>query len=262
MTTPNDGEFAGEASTTMAWRWADGSDCMVYTRRPHVLEFNYRARRQSSLRREVEAEFAALGRLNWEFVAQGAWFWLCFVKRRHVFDELGTRIARRCDCCGTCFTPILRSHLRHCSDRCLWAARSRRYIARIKASPERHARYLEDVRARRAQAKEELAKSPELRAKHLAAQRANAAKYRRTHGMREQHERRVPIEARYGAWTVLREVTPHAGAERRLLCRCKCGFERAVRLVHLRSGASGRCRACGQRDRALRSGRMAVEAAE
>jgi len=240
----------------MSWLWLDSRDGLrlVFGGRNYarVVEYNYRRHRRTRLQREVQAEFASFGRLSWDRVELGVWYWLCFVRRRHVFEDLGTLAARPCELCRMVFVPTLRSHRRYCTDRCKSVAQSRRVLEQTKASPEAHKRYLQRVRTLRLQAQRERSASPELRAQYLAAQRERSAKARRKKGTRAWSERLAPIEPVYGAWTVLREVTDAPGAERRLLCRCKCGVESAVRLVHLRSGVSARCKACGARAQAER----------
>lgn len=49
----------------------------------------------------------------------------------------------------------------------------------------------------------------------------------------------VAIGQRYGRWIVLEELG--GSHHRKLLCRCDCGTQRAVRLSHLRDGASLSC---------------------
>jgi hypothetical protein len=49
----------------------------------------------------------------------------------------------------------------------------------------------------------------------------------------------------FGDWTVLYRTT-NAGKTTRWKCRCKCGEERAVRGVHLVTGASKNCGSCGR----------------
>lgn len=49
----------------------------------------------------------------------------------------------------------------------------------------------------------------------------------------------------FGDWTVLYRTT-NAGRTTRWKCRCKCGEERAVRGVHLITGASKNCGSCGR----------------
>jgi predicted nucleic acid-binding Zn ribbon protein len=240
----------------MSWLWHDSRDGLRLLfggrNQARVVEYNYRRHRRSRLQREVQAEFASFGELSWDRVELGVWYWLCFVRRRHVFEELGTVVARPCTLCRIVFVPTLRSHRRYCSDRCKSVALGRCGLARIKASPDAHKRYLQKVRSLRAQAQRERETCPELRAGFLAAQRERSAKVRRKQGMRPSCERRAAVESAYGDWTVVREVAETPGVERRLLCRCKCGVERAVRLVHLRSGASARCKACGARAQAER----------
>jgi hypothetical protein len=53
---------------------------------------------------------------------------------------------------------------------------------------------------------------------------------------------RKPLAPTYGRWTLLQEGEPTAGGtHRRALCRCACGIERWVAVIHLRSGASVSC---------------------
>lgn len=49
----------------------------------------------------------------------------------------------------------------------------------------------------------------------------------------------VTIGQRYGRWTVLEDLV--GNQYRKLLCQCDCGTQRAVRLSHLRNGASLSC---------------------
>ena len=49
----------------------------------------------------------------------------------------------------------------------------------------------------------------------------------------------VDIGQRYGRWTVLEELG--GSHHRKLLCRCDCGTQSAVRLSHLRDGSSLSC---------------------
>lgn len=52
----------------------------------------------------------------------------------------------------------------------------------------------------------------------------------------------------FGLWTVVDPTPTFSGktAHRFLLCRCVCGFEKKVRVRHLETGASTRCRRCSQ----------------
>jgi hypothetical protein len=59
----------------------------------------------------------------------------------------------------------------------------------------------------------------------------------------------IPLAATYGHWTVLQDLPFAPGTERRVLCRCACGVERAVAFAHLRSGQTTRCRSCATRAR-------------
>lgn len=52
--------------------------------------------------------------------------------------------------------------------------------------------------------------------------------------------KRSPVDASYGEWAVIREVT-EPGCRRRILCRCSCGTERIVNLASLRLARSTSC---------------------
>ena len=211
---------ANLASLTHTWQWRDGS--LIYTRRKIVL-FNWRAQRRSCLSSEVRAEFAQLGCVPWERVAHAAWLWWRFLKPR-VHVALAGNVPRACRRCGSVFVPTVRSHLHYCSERCRMRLNSRTHYHKV-ASTEAG------------------------RAKLNATARGYQTKARRARGVPSWETRLADVAPTYGNWTVLREDLVEPGAGRRILCRCACGVERAVRLAHLRRGDSTRCKRCASRAR-------------
>jgi hypothetical protein len=71
---------------------------------------------------------------------------------------------------------------------------------------------------------------------------------------------KVPVGARYGQWTVLREgerastenLSFVRAGRRTWLCRCDCGVEHDVGVAALRSGGTTRCKACAARHASAR----------
>ena len=66
----------------------------------------------------------------------------------------------------------------------------------------------------------------------------------------------VDIGQRYGRWTVLEELG--GSHHRKLLCRCDCGIQRAVRLSHLRDGSSLSCGCLSAKRAKERGGNIVV----
>jgi len=67
-------------------------------------------------------------------------------------------------------------------------------------------------------------------------------------------KRKVVEGARYGAWTIIKEVEPRiypSCTERAVLCECDCGKRKKISLNTLIGGRSSRCKECYNKERDL-----------